>query len=38
MANFFRREAILMALLPVVIIVIGLVAAIVIPMLIEHRR
>jgi hypothetical protein len=36
MANFFRREAILMALFPIVIVVVGLIAAIVLPMLLQH--
>jgi hypothetical protein len=37
MANFFKREALLMVLWPLLIIAIGLVAAVLVPIFLRHR-
>jgi hypothetical protein len=38
MRDHFRREAILNLLWPLLILIIGLVAAMVVPILLQHRR
>jgi|HubBroStandDraft_5_1064220.scaffolds.fasta_scaffold1136787_2 hypothetical protein len=37
MKNYFRREAKLMVLWPVWIVILGLAAAVVVPILLKHR-